>query len=213
LRRFCAAVTHTAFHQGEAFGWWGRLSQRTSALVWSMLSVSDAAAASILSTEGVSWSGGRCDLLLKVWIYSSCFLGSIRNPRLVSMMGGAVATQVQPVMCSIAWSDPRLLAQSMCRSEKVAAQMAALLYHARSITESLSWSAPFLVISPGLFTNVSRFVAAHSSMRLAHCNWGMSGGDHVGECALKLPIISIGVIASMLRFSSICRLVLSHTLW
>ena len=81
---------------------------------------------------------------------------------------------------------------------KVAAWMAASLYHARSITKLHSCLAPLLVISSGLFAIVSRFLAAHSSKHPAQSDRGMSRGDQVRECMLKSPIIRVGMTALIL---------------
>ena len=54
-RRFCVAMAHAAFHQGEALGWAGRLFWKISSLVCWMSAVSAAAALSTSSGVGVCY--------------------------------------------------------------------------------------------------------------------------------------------------------------
>ena len=64
------------------------------------------------------------------------------------------------------------------------------------------------MISPGVFASVRRFAAAHSSIRVAWLDLGVSGGDQDCECVLKSPISRVGVVALMSRSSNAC-----HVCW
>ena len=108
-----------------------------------------------------------------------------------------------------AWSKLRLPSQSIFRLEKFAARTAASLKHARSMVESLSCLAPLHMMVPGVLARVRRLDVAHFLTFVAQCECRMFRGDHLGECLLKLPMISVGIVALMSRDSKALRLDLS----
>ena len=75
--------------------------------------------------------------------------------------------------------------------------------------ESLSWLAPLHVMVPGVLAGVRRLDMAHSLTFVAQCEYGTFRGDHLGECVLKSPMISVGIVALMSRNSKARRLDLS----
>ena len=106
----------------------------------------------------------------------------------------AVLLCAWPFTLRRALSEPRLPSQSISRLEKFAARTAASMNHVRSMVESLSWLAPLCVMVPGVLARVRRLDMAHSSMFVAQCECGTFRGDHLGECVLKLPMISVGIV-------------------
>ena len=208
-QRFWAAMAQAEFHQGATLGWNGCLLQKIFSLVPCMSEMRPPAACSTSSAvgeKGISRGGAQA---LSILIQSPFRSGSITKPRLASEGGG---WQVGPGKANTwrsTWLELRLPSQSILRLINMLAQIAASLYHARSITESHLWSAPLHVTSLGVFVRVRRFLAAHSSTFLAQLDWVASGGDLDGEWVLKLPIMSVGIKASMSRSSRALRLLLS----
>ena len=147
LHRFWAAMVQAVFYQGEALEWEGHCLWKIFLLVLYISAMKATASSSTLASVGMCWKEEVCDLLLNVLTHSSHFSRLTMKPRSVSLLGLVGSSLVCPDMCSIAWSEPILPSQSMVRSENVEASSAASLYHARSITESLSWPAPFLMTS------------------------------------------------------------------
>src|SRR5712671_4066190 len=176
-----AARAHAAFHHREAL-WWGRrrLWKEASLALW-MSDVRSVAALSTSSALGFVLKDWLALIPLNSWIQMGFCSGSSRKLVGSVELEKGVGPVGWPVTWSMAWSEPSEPSQSTRRSENVVLQMAASLYHARLMTESHSCSVPHLVIMPGSFARVSRFVAAHSSTLLAHPEHGMPGGDQAGE--------------------------------